>query len=407
MSKKQQHIAIIGGGPAGLMAAEMLSKSGFGVTVYDRKPSVGRKFLMAGRGGLNLTHSENIDDFIARYAGRSKHLDAVVRAFPPQALRDWCEGLGQATFVGSSGRVFPESFKASPLMRSWLARLDSQGVDFKLNHVWLGWGDDQGLVFDTPMGEQIVQADATLLALGGASWPRLGSDGSWAELVSARGVLVARLEPSNCGFIVHWSDIFKDRFAGEPLKTTLSSIGTHQSTAEIMITQNGIEGGAIYALSAPIREVINKSGSAEIALDLKPALSLEEVEARIKKPRSNASLSNHLRKSLGLSPLAVNLLMESAGVDVVRNATPMELAKLVKKCTIILQEPFSIERAISSAGGVDFAEIDERYMLTKMPGVFVAGEMLDWEAPTGGYLLQACFATGVHAAKGIADYLES
>lgn len=405
MSKKQQNIAIIGGGPAGLMAAEMLSKSGFGVTIYDRKPSVGRKFLMAGRGGLNLTHSENIDDFIARYADRSKHLDAVVRAFPPQALREWCDGLGQVTFVGSSGRVFPESFKASPLMRSWLARLDSQGVDFKLNHSWLGWSDDQSLIFDTTMGKQIVQADATLLALGGASWPRLGSDGSWAELLSARGVKVAQLEPSNCGFIIHWSDIFKDRFAGEPLKTTLASIGEHQSTAEIMITQNGIEGGAIYALSAPIREEINNNGSAKITLDLKPALSLDEVEARIKKPRSNASLSNHLRKSLGLSPLAVNLLMESTSVDGVRNATPAELAKLIKNCTITLQEPFSIERAISSAGGVDFAELDERYMLTKVPGVFVAGEMLDWDAPTGGYLLQACFATGVHAAKGIEDYL--
>lgn len=405
MSKQQQNIAIIGGGPAGLMAAEMLSKSGLRVTVYDRKPSVGRKFLMAGRGGLNLTHSENIDDFIARYGNRSAGLDAIIRAFPPQALCDWCESLGQATFVGSSGRVFPESFKASPLMRSWLTRLDNQGVIFKLNHTWQGWRDDKVLVFDTPNGEVIVEADATLLALGGASWPRLGSDGSWAELLNARGVNVKRLEPSNCGFVVHWSDIFKGRFAGEPLKTSLASIEKHQSAAEIMITKNGIEGGAIYALSAPIREAINKGGSARISLDLKPALSLEEVQKRLKKPRSNASLSNHLRKSLGLPPVAVNLLMESAGVDGVRNASPAELAQLIKNCTITLKEPFSIDRAISSAGGVDFAELDEFYMLHKLPGVFVAGEMLDWEAPTGGYLLQACFATGVHAAKGIIGYL--
>ena len=404
-TEKSQKIAIIGGGPAGLFAAEKLSRSGFSVTIYDRKPSVGRKFLMAGRGGLNLTHSEDINSFIERYGERALALDSMIRAFPPQALRDWCEGLGQPTFIGTSGRVFPVAFKASPLMRAWITRLESQGVVFQLNHDWTGWSEDGALKFQSPNGDIHITPDATLLALGGGSWPRLGSDGSWMDILMARGGDLAPLQPSNCGFTVHWSELFRSRFAGEPLKTVVTSIDGASSPSEIMITQNGIEGGAIYALSSRIRETINAKGSATISLDLKPPLSEAEIIKRLRKPRGTNSLSNHLRKSLKLSPLAVNLLMESAGVEAVRNASPLQLAALIKNCTITLHAPFGIERAISSAGGICFSSVDDRLMLRALPGVFVAGEILDWEAPTGGYLLQACFATGAHAANGVKAYL--
>jgi uncharacterized flavoprotein (TIGR03862 family) len=399
-------IAIIGGGPAGLIAAEKLSADGFAVTLYERKPSVGRKFLMAGRGGLNLTHSEDLDQFVTRYREREGDLAPLVRDFTPQHLRIWCEGLGQETFVGTSGRVFPKAFKASPLMRAWIKRLEAQGVTFLLQHYWRGWGDDGALLFDTPDGALNVTPDATLLALGGGSWAKFGSDGAWCDMLAARGVEVAPLQAANCGFCANWSEIFRKRFAGEPLKSVVTSIGDEQSSAEIMITQSGVEGGGIYALSAPIREAINREGKAVISVDLKPDLALADIEERLAKPRGRQSFSNYVRKTLNLSPLMVNLLMESGGVDVVSAENAAALAARVKACSLILTAPFPIDRAISSAGGVTFGALDEHYMLRNLPGVFVAGEMLDWEAPTGGYLLQACFATGIHAAAGIAHYLK-
>lgn len=402
---KSYNIAIIGGGPAGLIAAEHLSNLGYTPTIYDRKPSVGRKFLMAGRGGLNLTHSEDIETFITRYDHRAKQLAPLIKEFTPEDLRNWCEGLGQKTFIGTSGRVFPEAFKASPLMRAWITRLEAQGVTFKLNHDWQGWNKDGELLFGT-QGEQItVTPDVTLLALGGGSWPRLGSDGSWVAHLEKRGVKVRPLQAANCGFTVNWTDIFRKNFAGQPLKAVTSACQDMQSTAEIMITDNGIEGGAIYALSNRIRESINNSGTATLSLDLKPDLTIIEIETRLNKPRRNNSLSNHVRKHLNLSALAFNLLMESAGVEAIRDMSSTQLAKLIKECTLTLNSTFPIDRAISSAGGIDFAELDENYMLSALNGVFVAGEMLDWEAPTGGYLLQACFATGKQAAKGMVNYL--
>lgn len=404
---KSYNIAIIGGGPAGLIAAEHLSNLGYTPTIYDRKPSVGRKFLMAGRGGLNLTHSEDISTFITRYDNRSDQLAPLIKEFTPKDLRSWCEGLGQKTFIGTSGRVFPEAFKASPLMRAWITRLEAQGVTFKLNHDWQGWDKDGALLFGTEGKQITITPDATLLALGGGSWPRLGSDGSWVTTLAERCVKVKPLQPANCGFTVNWTDIFRKNFAGAPLKDVISSCQDMQSTAEIMITDNGIEGGAIYALSNRIRETINKDGAAILSLDLKPDLSKDEIEKRLKKPRRNNSLSNHIRKNLNLTALAFNLIMESAGVEAVRDMSPAQLATLIKDCKLTLSAPFAIDRAISSAGGVDFAEIDENYMIRAINGVFVAGEMLDWEAPTGGYLLQACFATGMRAAKGIDAYLNA
>jgi uncharacterized flavoprotein (TIGR03862 family) len=390
-------IAIIGGGPAGLIAAEKLSAQGLQVTVYERKPSVGRKFLMAGRGGLNLTHSEDLKSFIGRYGPQAEILRPIIRAFPPQALRDWCEGLGEKTFIGTSGRVFPESLKASPLLRAWLARLEKLGVRFMLNHDWRGW-DGSSLIFETPDGPALIQADAVLLALGGASWPRLGPDGSWVEILKQQDVRIAPLQPANCGFVVEWSDVFRKKFAGQPLKPVITTFKDTKIPGEIMITEKGVEGGAIYALSSLLREEINQKSTATLILDLKPDLSVALIEQRLKKSRGRDTFSNHLRKTLRLPPVAIGLIMEK------RN--PPELAPLIKNYSLTLQAPFSIERAISSAGGISFDSVDTRFMLENKPGVFVAGEMLDWEAPTGGYLLQACFATGIHAAQGIIEWLQ-
>ncbi len=387
------------------MAAEMLSAQGFAVSVYERKPSVARKFLMAGRGGLNLTHSEDLSKFIGRYGDKAQTLAPLIESFPPQALRDWCEGLGQKTFVGTSGRVFPESFKASPLLRAWVKRLEGQGVRFKLSHDWQGWDNDGALVFNTPGGTVQVTPDATLLALGGASWPRLGSDGSWTALLEGEGVKVAPLQAANCGFTVEWSELFCGRFAGQPLKAVTACFEGASVPGEIMMTERGLEGGAIYALSSRLREAINRDGSAELMLDLKPDLDEAALVERLGKPRGGLSFSNYLRKTLNLSPVAVNLLMESPERKELGSYPPEKLARLIKNYPVTLQEPFPIDRAISSAGGVSFDAVDDNYMLKAKPGVFVAGEMLDWEAPTGGYLLQASFATGVKAAKGIADWL--
>jgi hypothetical protein len=398
-------IAIIGAGPAGLMAAEKLASTGLRVTVYDHMPSVGRKFMLAGRGGLNLTHSEPYEKFISRYGAAAEWLSPYIKAFPPEALRDWCEKLGQSTFVGSSGRVFPTALKASPLLRAWLGRLNQLGVRFALRHRWQGWDAQGGLVFTNAAGEAIsVRVDAVLLALGGASWPRTGSDGAWTELLRQQGVDVVSLNPANCGFTVPWSALFGDRFAGEPLKPIKLSFGGQTLQGEAMVTRDGLEGGAIYALSGALRDEIQARGQAVLAIDLRPGLSLEELTARLNAPRGSQSSSTFLRKAAGLAPVAIGLMRESLkGAEM--PTEPSALATLIKHTDIALTAAKPIARAISSAGGIARHEVDAGFMLRKKPGVFVAGEMLDWEAPTGGYLLQATFSTAVAAAKGIEEYL--
>lgn len=396
-------VAVIGGGPAGLMAAEMIATRGVAVTVYDAMPSLGRKFLMAGRGGLNLTHSEPLPDFCARYGAARERLAPVIGAFPPQALRDWSAALGQPTFVGSSGRVFPEAMKASPLLRAWLRRLDAAGVKFALRHRWMGWSENGALRFATPQGEQLISPEATVLALGGASWPKLGSDGAWANILRAQGVHVAPLQSSNCGFEVAWSSHVRERFAGQPLKGVAVSFAGRNVRGEAMVTQNGIEGGAIYALSAPLRDAIARDGHAMLRIDLRPDMPNDEMVRRLSTSRGKASLGNHLRKTLALSPVAIALLQENAisnGISLTALALDDLMAR-INDVRIKLIATAPLVRAISSAGGIAFDEIDDSFMLRKRPGVFVAGEMLDWEAPTGGYLLQASFATGRAAGEGV------
>jgi len=400
-------VAIIGAGPAGLMAAELIAQGGGRVTVYDAMPSVGRKFLMAGRGGLNLTHSEPLPEFLARYREAQARLEPVITAFSPEHLRQWSEALGQPTFIGSSGRVFPKAMKASPLLRGWLRRLDSMGVTFALRQRWTGWDEGGCLLFQAPDGLRAVKADATVLALGGASWPRLGSDGSWVDLLAAKRVVVAALRSANSGFIVAWSDIFRDRFEGQPLKSVALSFGAQTARGEAVITCGGIEGGAIYALSADLREAIAKSGEAILHFDLRPDLGASELAARLSAPRGKQSLSNVLRKAAQLSPVAIGLLQEMAIVSGVKLSTlsPPALAALIKAVPIRLNGVAPVARAISTAGGISLAELDEHFMIRRLPGVFAAGEMLDWEAPTGGYLLQASFATGAAAGRGVLQWL--
>ncbi|HEY6256689.1 MAG TPA: TIGR03862 family flavoprotein [Xanthobacteraceae bacterium] len=401
------HIAVIGGGPAGLMAAEILSGGGARVTLYDRMPSPGRKFLLAGRGGLNLTHSEELEHLLDRYGAAKPRLRAAIEAFPPDALRAWCEGLGQETFVGSSGRVFPKAFKASPLLRTWLRGLDAAGVEFKPRHLWGGWDDDGALIFTAPQGRVTVHADAAVLALGGASWPRLGSDGGWVETASKAGIAVTPLAPANCGFTVDWSPLFRGRFEGEPLKRIALSVGTHTARGEAVITRTGLEGGGLYALSAPLRDGLAAAGEAMLRIDLRPDMSATALAARLGAPRGKQSLATFLRKTVALPPVALGLLHEAQIASGTRPAAMSAdaLAALIKTVPVRLTGMAPLASAISTAGGIAFEEIDARAMLTRRPGVFVAGEMLDWEAPTGGYLLQACFATGVAAAHGALAWL--
>jgi uncharacterized flavoprotein (TIGR03862 family) len=389
------------------MAAEVLAAGGAAVTVYDRMPSLGRKFLLAGRGGLNLTHSEELERLLARYGAAEPRLRRAIEAFPPAAVRAWCEGLGQATFVGSSGRVFPTAMKASPLLRAWLRRLDGLGVAFKRRHRWNGWDGDGRLIFKTPECRVAVEAEASVLALGGASWPKLGSDGDWIAPLTEAGVSVAPLRPANCGFIVGWSDIFRARFAGQPLKRIELAFGDEKVRGEAVVTQMGLEGGGIYALSAPLREAIAASGEATMNIDLRPDITTAELEQRLAAPRAKQSLSTFLRKAANVSPPAIGLLQEvtiSSG-ERLSDKSPAALAALIKAVPLRLIGVAPIARAISTAGGIAFDEIDENFMLRRRPGVFVAGEMLDWEAPTGGYLLQASFATGVAAGRGVLEWV--
>lgn len=381
------------------MAAEAAAASGAAVTIFDHMPSPARKLLIAGRGGLNLTHSEPIDAFLDRYGAARAQLEPFIRAFPPDALVAWCEGLGQTTFVGSSGRVFPKAMKASPLLRAWLTRLASLGAVLRPRHRWTGFTEDGALRFATPDGERIERPAATVLALGGASWPRLGSDGGWVPLLP--GCAIAPLRPSNMGFAVAWSDHLRARFAGTPLKRIALVFGGTIVRGEAMITAQGIEGGAVYALSAALRDAIAANGVATLRLDLRPDLSREDLARRLGSRPGAVSLSNHLRRAGGLSPVAVALVQEALHAGAPRD----DLAALVKTVPLQLTAPFPIERAISSAGGLAWDEVDTTLMLRRHPGTFACGEMLDWEAPTGGYLLQACFATGHAAGQAAAAFV--
>jgi len=398
-----KNVAIIGGGPAGLMAAEALSGSGAQIDLYDTMPSVGRKFLMAGKGGLNLTHSEAREPFLSRYGARRGDIELLLDSFGADDLRAWAAGLGIKTFVGSSGRVFPREMKAAPLLRAWLHRLRQAGVNFHVRHRWLGWEPDvapasrRQLLFATPEGDKTIAADAVILALGGGSWAKLGSDGAWVPLLRARGIDIAPLRPANCGFDLAWSEHFRARFAGQPLKTVVAHYrdGAGQEIhrqGECVITETGIEGSLIYALSAPLRDRIEADGNALLHLDLAPGKSLERVTAEVTHPRGSRSLSSHLQSRVGIAGLKAGLLREVLGAEAY--ADPAQLAPAIKALPLRLTAPRPLDEAISSAGGVRFEDLDEHLMLRGLPGVFCAGEMLDWEAPTGGYLLTACFASG-------------
>ncbi|GLH39887.1 TIGR03862 family flavoprotein [Pseudomonas moraviensis] len=399
------HVAIIGGGPAGLMAAEVLSQAGVRVDLYDGMPSVGRKFLLAGVGGMNITHSEAYPAFLARYAERAPQIAPLLRAFDADALCRWIHELGIETFIGSSGRVFPTDMKAAPLLRAWLKRLRDSGVVIHTRHRWLGWDADGALRIASPEGEFSVNPDATLLALGGGSWSRLGSDGAWMLPLEQRGVDLAPLQPSNCGFEVQaWSDLMVSKFAGAPLKNI--AIGLNDDIprlGECVITATGIEGSLIYALSAPIREAINRYGAAVIHIDLLPGRPVDKLQAALSKPRGSRSMAKHLHSQVGIDGVKAALLRELTDAETF--ADPALLARAIKALPLTLVKTRPLDEAISSAGGVRFEAMDERLMLKALPGVFCAGEMLDWEAPTGGYLLTGCFASGRAAGFGMLEWL--
>ena len=402
---RDQRVAVIGGGPGGLMAAEVLATMGAAVTVFERMPSPGRKLLLAGRGGLNLTHTEPLDAFLDRYGAARPRLARAIEAFGPEDLRAWSASLGEETFVGSSGRVFPASFRATPLLRAWLRRLAELGVELRTRHTWTGWTDDGHPRFTDGTGAAVTcTADATVVALGGASWPRTGSDGGWTEAFAAAGVAVSPLVPANGGFVVEWSTVFADRFAGSPLKNVVVRVdgSSRSARGEAMVSRTGIEGGAVYAIGPAARELLTTTGVAVLRVDLHPDLSAEEIARRWARRRAKDSLSSALRR-IGLPPVAAALLREGTA-----NAVPDDaaaLAELIKAAPIRLVAPQPIARAISTAGGVALADVDGDFMLRARPGTFVAGEMLDWEAPTGGYLLQATFSTAVAAAHGAARWL--
>lgn len=392
------------------MAAEVLSQAGVQVDLYDAMPSVGRKFLMAGKGGMNISHSEPLDKFLSRYGSRRANIETMLNHFKPETLRAWVQGLGIETFIGSSGRVFPSDMKAAPLLRTWLHRLREQGVNFHMRHRWLGWVDNTNdrLRFETPAGERQTKADALVLALGGGSWPTLGSTGAWVSLLAQRDIPVAPLRPSNCGFDVEWSEYFRSRFAGQPLKPARVSFINSEGVkfarqGEFVITGTGVEGSLIYALSAPLREEIAATGLALIYLDLVPDKDLPYLVDRISQARGKHSMANHLRKRLGINRVKTGLLREL--LPAVDFDNPVQLGTNIKALPLKLIATRPLDEAISSAGGVTFEALDERLMIRAMPGVFCAGEMLDWEAPTGGYLLTACFAGGRSAGLGVLDWL--
>jgi len=409
-SKSDYCVAIIGGGPAGLMAAEVLSLAGVHVDVYDAMPSVGRKFLLAGVGGLNLTHSEPFEAFCARFGARQSELQAMLDQLPPEALRNWVRELGIDTFIGSSGRVFPIHMKAAPILRAWLHRMRSSGVRFHVRHRWLGWDDQGGLRLAGPSGEMVARPDATIFALGGASWPRMGSDGSWMPLLRAGGVEVVPLQSANCGFDIKWSQHLRDKFSGAPLKAvalTFTDVRgqTERRQGEMVISESGVEGSLIYAFSARLRECLNLRGNATFELDLVPGLDRERVVAEISRPRGSRSMAKHLQSRLNLYGVKAALLHEVLNREQISDTNT--LASTIKALPITVHATRPIAEAISTAGGVSFSSLTPDLMLKELPGVFAAGEMLDWEAPTGGYLLNCCFAMGAHVGRGVLDWLDS
>ena len=406
----QKTAIIIGGGAAGLMAAEVLSQAGIRVNLYDAMPSVGRKILLAGVGGLNLTHAEPFSDFVSRYGNRQAEIEPLLNQFTPQMLRDWAADLGVETFVGSSRRVFPVAMKAAPLLRAWLRRLRAAGVKIHTRHCWIGWDENKNLRFLSPGWEKTVSADAVILALGGGSWAKLGSDGKWLPLLAEKGVIIAPLQPANCGFDVAWSDYFRTRFAAPPLKSVALSFTdatgkTYQKPGELMLTATGVEGSLIYAFSAPLRDTLNVNGSVTVYLDLAPDKDFSRLLKELAKPRGSKSMANHLRSRAGIEGAKAGLLREF--LTAADFADMEKLAAAIKALPITLIATRPIDEAISTAGGVCFESLDAHLMLKNMQGVFCAGEMLDWEAPTGGYLLTACFASGRVAGFGALKWLQA
>lgn len=400
----KKSIAIIGGGPAGLMAAEILSQNGVTVDLYESMPSLGRKLLMAGKSGLNLTHAEPYHTFITRYGDKQKQIETHLDHFKPDDLLAWVKGLHIETFIGSSGRIFPKEMKASPLLRAWLQRLQTNGVTFHMRHRWKGW-QEKFLIFDSPTGEVKIKPDATILALGGASWPKLGSRGEWVLWLEEAGINIKPFYPANCSFIVNWSKHFSEKFHGHPMKSVVLSFKDYKQKGEFVLTRTGVEGSLIYAASAKLRDELASTGTAVLALDLAPDISKEKLMVALAQPRGSRSLTSHIKKTTRLPDAKIGLLYEFISKeDLVKIE---KLADAIKALHIPLSATSSLETAISSAGGVHFEDLNDNLMLSKMPGVFCAGEMLDWEAPTGGYLLTACFATGRAAGKGALNWLRS
>ena len=396
-------VVVIGGGPTGLMAAEVLSQHDVKVDVYDSMPSVGRKFLVAGKGGLNLTHSEPFEQFVSRYGKRRAQIEPLLKNFGPEELRQWARGLGIETFVGTSGRVFPAGMKTSPLLRAWLKRLNDLGVTFHLRHKWRGWNADKSLKFETPDGEKNIKADAVVLALGGGSWARLGSDGAWVNWLSQAGVKVEALKPSNCGFDVAWSPHFRAKFDGHPIKSVVLSFESFRQQGEFIVTKEGVQGSLVYAASVLIRDEIEAKGRAVISLDMAPDRSLEWLVQKLSKPRGSRSMASHLEKAVGMKGVKVGLLHEFMQKEDFANVE--KLASFIKRLPIPLIAPRPLDEAISSAGGLTFESLDENLMIRVLPGIFCAGEMLDWEAPTGGYLITACMSSGRVAGEGVLKWL--
>jgi uncharacterized flavoprotein (TIGR03862 family) len=409
-AKNIARVAVVGGGPAGLMAAEVTSAHGLQVDLFEAKPSVGRKFLVAGKGGLNLTHSEPFSDFLSRYGVRQNELKPILQAFSPDSLQAWLSELGFETFVGSSGRVFPKIMQTGPILHTWVKRLRAAGVNFNMRHKWLDWDHEGNLRFDTPSGESIFQTDATILAMGGGSWPQLGSTAEWIAPLEQRGVPIATLKPVNCGFDVPWTAHFRERFAGQPVKPVAIAFRDaqgrrFQQQGEFIITEYGLEGGLIYAASALLRDAIDEQGDVTIHLDLSPDWTRERLNERLSKPRGSRSWSSHLKRTVGMEGVKAGLLREYLSKDDI--VDPHKIAEAIKRLPIPLKGPRPLVEAISSAGGVRFEALDQHLMLQRMPGVFLAGEMLDWEAPTGGYLLTSCFATGKVAGEGAVRWLDA